>query len=294
MITSMTAFAHQIENTPIGVLSCDIRALNHRYLDIIVHLPEPLRGLEAGLRQAIQACVRRGKLEVLMQTRGIQTESPALQIHHPLLDELSSKLQTVAAALSKTGIPLVLDPTAILAWPGLLLEEEHQGAECAHDHEWAWALFRRTLEACIRVREQEGARLQDYLLEGLDKVKTELASIKAHIPACSHALREKIRARFDEASLELDASRLTQEIVWLSQKTDITEELQRIEIHVSTAYQVIESGGLVGRRLDFLMQELHREVNTINSKSTSIPMVQAGINLKVYINQIREQVQNIE
>jgi uncharacterized protein (TIGR00255 family) len=194
----------------------------------------------------------------------------------------------IAARLKQ---PAPVNTMAILAWPGVLQLAEID-LETIQDH--VIDLLEKTLQELVAARAREGEELKKLFLQRLDSMKAEVAKVREHLPEILTCQRERLMARFSDAKLELDTGRLEQEIVLFAQKTDVMEELDRIDSHVSEVRRILKHGGVLGRRLDFLMQELHREANTLGAKSTDVDTTRASIELKVLIEQVREQVQNIE
>jgi len=290
MISSMTAFSSRSETGAFGVLSCDIRSVNHRYLDTVIYLPDPLQTLEPVIRKYLQNRVQRGKVEVMIRLQPGEGEAQAFKINQLTVGRLAEVAKVLSTTfMEKAGLSLPFDMKTVLAWPGV---REMPKPELYR--ETVLDLFQTVLDDYLSIRHQEGNQLKERILATLNLVKIELDRLKVELPETAPIAREKIRARFKELSLSVDEGRLEQEIVWLAQKADVTEELQRLEIHLEAVREALEKGGGVGRRLDFLMQELHREVNTLNSKSIRLGVIQTGLELKVYIEQMREQIQNIE
>lgn len=288
MIRSMTAFASAERQTPWGTLGCELRAVNHRYLELSVRAPEELRVLEPALRERIGAKVQRGKLELSLRLRAApDAASATLRLNEPLLDQL--------AAASRTFGPrfpgLTVDFATLLALPGVVQQD---GIDSAGLQGEALALAEETLAEFLRARGREGEKLAATLRERLGGIEAACAQVRQWLPEIRAGLRARLEARFAELAPALDPGRLEQEFVLWLQKLDVDEELDRLATHVAEARRVLGLREAVGRRLDFLMQEFNREANTLGSKSVDARTSQVAVELKVLIEQMREQVQNLE
>lgn len=288
MIRSMTAFASAERQTPWGTLGCELRAVNHRYLELSVRAPEELRALEPALRERIGAKVQRGKLELSLRLRAApDAASATLRLNEPLLDQL--------AAASRTFGPrfpgLTVDFATLLALPGVVQQD---GIDSAGLQGEALALAEETIAEFLRAREREGEMLAATLRERLAGVEAACAQVRQWLPEIRAGLRTRLEARFAELAPALDPGRLEQEFVLWLQKLDVDEELDRLATHIAEARRVLGLREAVGRRLDFLMQEFNREANTLGSKSVDARTSQVAVELKVLIEQMREQVQNLE
>ncbi len=288
MIRSMTAFASADRQTPWGTLGCELRAVNHRYLELSVRAPEELRALEPALRERIGAKVQRGKLELSLRLRAApDAASATLRLNEPLLDQL--------AAASRTFGPrfpgLTVDFATLLALPGVVQQD---GIDSAGLQGEALALAEETIAEFLRAREREGEMLAATLRERLAGVEAACAQVRQWLPEIRAGLRTRLEARFAELAPALDPGRLEQEFVLWLQKLDVDEELDRLATHIAEARRVLGLREAVGRRLDFLMQEFNREANTLGSKSVDARTSQVAVELKVLIEQMREQVQNLE
>ncbi|HWV11312.1 MAG TPA: YicC/YloC family endoribonuclease [Pseudomonas sp.] len=287
MIHSMTAFARTEQAVAIGTLSWELRSVNHRYLEPHLRLPESFRDLEGAVREALRQGLSRGKVECTLR---IVEDSAG----KPLQVDLVRAAQLVAAAESVAGLikqPAALNPLEVLGWPGVLVADatDPQALNKA-----ALALFNQALTELKNGRQREGAELAKILNERLDSILEEVSTLRELVPHMLAGQRQKILDRCAEMQAELDPQRLEQELVVLAQKSDVAEELDRLNTHVSEVRRVLKAGGAAGRRLDFLMQELNREANTLGSKAFDTRSTNAAVNLKVLIEQMREQVQNIE
>ncbi len=287
MVHSMTAFARVERATANGTLSWELRSVNHRYLEPHLRLPESFRDLEGGVRDALRQGLSRGKVECTLRYSE-ETAGKPLQVDRERAAQLVAAAQSVADLISS---PAPLNPLEVLAWPGVLVAD---AADPQALNSAALALFNDALNELKAGRGREGAELAKLLNERLDNISEEVANLRELVPHMLGAQRQRLLDRTAEMQAELDPQRLEQELVILAQKSDVAEELDRLVTHVSEVRRVLKAGGAAGRRLDFLMQELNREANTLGSKAFDTRSTQAAVNLKVLIEQMREQVQNIE
>ncbi len=287
MIRSMTAFARRDTQGEWGVLTCEIRTVNHRYLEPSFRLPDALRELENRFREQLRTQLRRGKVDVALRFQSNET-SPRLEIDEPMAHAVNEAANHINKMLDN---PAHLSALDILRWPGVLApaEQDYRGARTAADE-----LFTDTVAELVSVREREGERLRPLFEERLTTMGTLVSDVRALMPTLLKAQEETLRNRFEQAKVELDTDRLTQEMVMLAQKSDVAEELDRLDAHVQEVTEVLRSDDAIGRKLDFLMQELNREANTLSSKSIDARVTRAAVDLKVLIEQMREQVQNVE
>ena len=287
MVRSMTAFARVEKAGAHGTLSWELRSVNHRYLEPHLRLPDAFRELEGPVRDALRQGLSRGKVECTLRFAE-ENAAGTLQVDRERATQLIAAAEAVAGLIDR---PAPLNPLEILAWPGVLVADV---ADPQALNQEALALFEQGLEQLKTGRVREGADLARLIEERLATIVTEVASLRALVPQMLAAQRGRILERFRDMQAELDPQRLEQELVLLAQKSDVAEELDRLETHVGEVRRVLEAGGAAGRRLDFLMQELNREANTLGSKAFDTRSTQAAVNLKVLIEQMREQVQNIE
>ncbi|MCP9339935.1 YicC/YloC family endoribonuclease [Stutzerimonas xanthomarina] len=287
MIYSMTAFARAELAGEHGTLSWEIRSVNHRYLEPHLRLPEAFRDLEGAVREALRKGLSRGKVECTLRFAE-DAAGRSMQVDQERARQLISAAENVAALIKQ---PAALNPLEILAWPGVLVGDS---ADPQALNSTALQLFHQALEQMKAGRLREGEELARLINERLDAIGTETATLRSQVPQMLAAQRQKLLDRCAEMRVELDPQRLEQELVMLAQKSDVAEELDRLGTHVTEVRRVLKSGGAAGRRLDFLMQELNREANTLGSKAFDTRSTQAAVNLKVLIEQMREQVQNIE
>ena len=288
MILSMTGFSAASRELPGGVLTMELRAVNHRYLDVQMRLPEELRVIEPALREQIAARVSRGKIECRVGINHSSADVPTLELNRDMLQSLLA-----VAAQAKTLAPGAKDMGLgeLLRWPGVLKSNE-LAPEVLHQ------LCKDTLATLLQdfnaSREREGTKLSAILAERLAGMETIVAQVKPRLPQILDAYLAKLSARLQEALGSVDDDRLKQEFALFAQKIDVDEELTRLTTHIGEVRRILKAGGQTGKRLDFLMQELNREANTLGSKSVSTETTQASVELKVLIEQMREQIQNVE
>ncbi len=288
MIRSMTAFAHQETQSPQGKLNWELRTVNHRYLDINIRVPDEFKAQENNFRSLMQNRLQRGKLEAsLRYTAGVGEES-TIVVNEPLARALIIACRQIEAI---TDNPEPLKAVDILRWPGVTLENPPDLAKLT---EQAQALLETTLDDLVATREREGKRLAEFIEQRCDQIAEIIVKVRKRRPEIMATIREKIHQRLEELEVTPDNNRLEQELVMLAQRLDVDEELDRLLAHLDEIVAVLERDEPVGRRLDFLMQELNREANTLASKSNDAETTQAAVDLKVLIEQMREQIQNIE
>lgn len=287
MIHSMTAFARAEQAGTNGTLTWELRSVNHRYLEPHLRLPDAFRDLESAVREALRNGLSRGKVECTLRIAEDSAGKP-LQVDRERAAQLVAAAESVASLIKH---PAPLNPLEILSWPGVLVAD---AADPQALNKAALSLFKQALDELKQSRSREGSELAKLLNERLDSIDGEVAALRELVPQMLAIQRQKILARSAELQAELDPQRLEQELVILAQKSDVAEELDRLSTHVSEVRRVLKTGGAAGRRLDFLMQELNREANTLGSKAFDTRSTQAAVNLKVLIEQMREQVQNIE
>src|SRR5690606_3027165 len=288
MLRSMTAFARSDVRQEWGSLTWEIRTVNHRYLEPHFRLPDNLRDLESDLRELIRTYVKRGKIECSLRYQSETQSEDSLQINPALAQAVNRAINQINRMLDN---PAHVNAFDILQWPGVLQAEE---TDLDPVKEEALRLFEDALTSLVETREREGQRLRPLLDDRLDRISLIVAKVREHMPDILQRQRESILARFEELRVELDPSRLEQEMVLLAQKADVAEELDRLDAHVKEVRAILNSHDAVGRRLDFLMQELNREANTLSSKSIVTETTRCAVELKVLIEQMREQIQNIE
>ena len=288
MILSMTGFAAVAAELPGVSLSVELRSVNHRYLDLQIRLPDELRAQESALRERIAGELKRGKVECRISLNRTTPGAATLAVDAARIAQLA------AAALAVTrhapGVaPLTV--AEILRWPGVIAEPTVAPEALAREVQ---ALLGQALADLAASRSREGAKLHATLAEHCAAIEAQVARVAPRIPELHAAYSEKLGTRLREAGLDPDQDRLKQELALFATKIDVAEEVQRLTTHVAEVRRVLNAGGSAGKRLDFLMQELHREANTLGSKSVDAELSQASLELKVLIEQMREQVQNIE
>jgi uncharacterized protein (TIGR00255 family) len=285
----MTGFARREAKLPWGTLVWEIRSVNHRYLEPSFRLPEDFREIEPHLRDAMRKTLQRGKVEASLSVQWEQEGESELGINLNKVAQLTKAAQQINGLLGAIAAPVnALD---ILRWPGVIQKQELDREQM---HKAALDLFDLALEGLIEHRSREGAELQQLIINRLDSVSIQVINVRARMPEILAAQREKLQTKLAALQVELEPERLEQEIVLLAQKADVDEELDRLDTHVLEVKRSLKQTDSLGRRLDFLMQELNREANTLSSKSIVSETTQAAVELKVLIEQMREQVQNIE
>ena len=287
MIHSMTAFARVEKRLDAATLIWELKSVNHRYLEVSPRLPDAFRDLEGPLREQSRKALGRGKVEVGLRYQ-LKGGDGNLSLNEELVQQLAVAARRVGDIMRH---PAPVDVAEILRFPGVLqgMETDLSGLGKA-----ALALLDDGLRALAEARAREGEILAGLISERLDAVLVQVERVRAALPAILDNLRDKLKKRVEEVVASPDPQRLEQEIVILAQKMDVAEELDRLIAHVGEVRRSLEDGGQIGRRLDFLMQELNREANTLGSKSVDTETTQAAVELKVLIEQMREQVQNIE
>lgn len=287
-LSSMTAFARLDYHPQWGALHWELRSVNHRYLDITFKTGEAFRYLEHTVRERIKQKLGRGKLDVVLQYQFTQQMAQSAQVN---LDMVQALLTCADEIKQQFSVPGQLDVIQLLRWPGVLQESRLDVEKLESE---VLRVFDTALGKLLEMRHTEGEAITDVLLKRVDQIEAITNNVKMYLPQIQHAQRAKLKQRLDDAGVSYEVERLEQELVLLAQKMDVAEELDRLLIHCTSLRDVIGQGGVVGRRLDFVVQELHRKANTLGSKSIDSKTTQAAVDLKVLIEQLREQVQNIE
>ncbi|MBN7797251.1 YicC/YloC family endoribonuclease [Parahaliea mediterranea] len=285
----MTAFARESLATDHGTLVIELRSVNHRYLDCSFKMPDALRALEGGFREQATRGLSRGKLDCMLRLQHqASAQGGPLSVDQSRLAEVLAAARAVADQLPGSQ---PLNPLEVLQFPGVCVSPEgaEQALQVAADE-----LFKRALTTLRDNRAREGKKLAALVLERLEQVESEVARTREHLPALLRQQRERVVARIEELDTDADPGRLEQELVYMAQKADVDEELDRLDAHIGEVRRTLKKGGPCGRRLDFLMQEFNREANTLSSKSTASSTTASAVELKVLIEQMREQIQNIE
>jgi uncharacterized protein (TIGR00255 family) len=285
----MTGFARREAKLPWGTAVWEIRSVNHRYLEPNFRLPEDFREIEPYLRDAMRKSLQRGKIEASLSIQWEHEAEADLGINLSRVSQLAKAATQINDLLGKAAAPL--SALEILKWPGVMQKQEldREAMQAA-----VLGVFEDALIALIEHRSREGAELEQLILQRLDAVSAQVVKVRARMPEILSAQREKLQTKLAALQIDLDPERLEQEIVLLAQKADVDEELDRLDTHVIEVKRSLKQTDSLGRRLDFLMQELNREANTLSSKSIVSDTTQAAVELKVLIEQMREQVQNIE
>jgi uncharacterized protein (TIGR00255 family) len=288
MTASMTAFARQETATAWGALTWELRSVNHRYLDIALRLPEELRSLEPRVRETLGARLARGKVDGTLRLQPGEATAGALEMNAEQVQRLlaaSDHLRELAPDVAP------LRTVDVLRWPGVIktaaLDVESLGAA-------ALEALDAALEQLVGTRNREGARMREFMLQRLQAMEQMVTKAKELLPEITRLFRERLEARLKDLKQQLDPARLEQEMVLFAQRVDVSEEIDRLTAHFAEIRRVFGQSGPAGRRLDFLIQELNREANTLSSKSPDARLTNIAVELKVLIEQMREQVQNIE
>ncbi|ABM23182.1 MULTISPECIES: YicC/YloC family endoribonuclease [Shewanella] len=287
MIQSMTAYARIEHKAQWGTASWEIRSVNQRYLETYLRLPEQFRSFEPVLRDRLRKRLSRGKVEVNLRYELADNSNNELQLNQALAKQLLDAATWLKQEAGQGDVNL----TDILRWPGVLASGEQDMDAIGAD---LMTAFDSAIDQFIEARGREGEAIKDMLLSRLDGVSEQIAIVREHMPTVMLYQREKLTNRLAEIKGELDPARIEQEMVLLAQKQDVAEEMDRLEAHVAEARRILKKGGSEGRRLDFMMQEFNRESNTLASKSISTEITSAAVELKVLIEQMREQIQNVE
>lgn len=288
MLHSMTGFARESIETVLGTLTWEIRTVNHRYLDVQFKLPEDLRPKEQAFRQQASATLGRGKVECALYFRRALDLGTELQIDTGLVELIGHRISNLTAKLPNVA---AVNPIEILRWPGVIQQTEIDVEPLVKE---AGALLDKALASISRMRAGEGQRITEMLESRCAEIDAISKSVRARMPEVLDAARNKQRERLANLDIEADPARLEAELALLATKIDVDEELDRLESHLVEIREALGSGKPVGRRLDFLMQELNREANTLGSKSADTETSKAAVDLKVLIEQMREQIQNVE
>lgn len=287
MIYSMTAFAHLELKKDWGNAVWEIRSVNQRFLETYFRLPEQFRNLEMGLRERLRAALTRGKVECSLRIELNANSNSEIAINQDYVKQVINSLKWLKETANEGEINLV----DVLRFPGVVDAQNQDTDQIAQD---LLAGFEQILADFIAMRGREGANLQNLIQQRLDSIAEIASKVQAQMPEILQWQKDRLQQRFDELNLQLDPQRLEQEMVLLAQRVDVAEELDRLQLHVKETTNVLKKGGAVGRKLDFMMQELNRESNTLASKSINADVTNSAVELKVLIEQMREQIQNLE
>ena len=288
MIHSMTAYGRTEDKKNDNSIACEIRTINHRYLEISIRMPEELRSLEQKIRENISQKLKRGKIDCNIRIDKNTSKNGPLLINQNVLKKVIDAAENTSINLSN---PSALSALDLIQWPGVL---EKDSLEPTKINKSILKLLAQTLDVVIDTRKREGEKIKKMLTQRCSKIKKIVSNTQKKMPMIQKKLREKLKQRAKELVNELDNDRLEQELLFISQKMDIAEEIDRLLAHTEEVERVLDQSGPIGRRLDFLMQELNRESNTLGSKSNHLHTSNASVELKVLIEQMREQIQNIE
>ncbi len=298
MIHSMTGFARRETSGPWGQLTCEVRSVNHRYLEPGFRLPEELRGLEGELRQTLPKLLRRGKVDCTVHLRATREAERELQVDEATLARVLERVADIADRASGAGLSTALgitkvqiNPMDVLRWPGVLQDSapDNDALTAA-----ARALFTDSVRELVAMRAREGERLRDLVLQRCEALVGLIDAARTQLPELRDRARQRLQTRLAELGATVETTRFEQEVALLLQRADVDEELDRLDAHLAEIRRVLDGEEAGGRRLDFLMQELHREANTFSSKSQELDSTRLAVDMKVLIEQLREQVQNIE
>lgn len=287
MIYSMTAFARLEVKKDWGDAVWEIRSVNQRYLENFFRLPEQFRGLENTLREKLRQSLTRGKIECSLRIETKKQTNAELNLNKELANQVIQSLQWVKAQAGEGEINL----TDVLRYPGVVEAQEQDLDAISQD---LLTAFDDLLTDFIAMRGREGEKLNDIIQQRLDSIAVETDKVRSQMPAVLQWQRERLLQRFEDAQVNLDPQRVEQEMILLAQRVDVAEELDRLQMHVKETTNILKKGGAVGRKLDFMMQELNRESNTLASKSINADITASAVELKVLIEQMREQIQNLE
>ena len=291
-VCSMTAFSRNEQSHDWGTLSCEIRSVNHRYLEASYRMPDVLRTLEPTIRDIVRKQLQRGKVDCSFQLRLNSVANKNLQLNDQVLDQYLAAINMINERVGRQSAdPAPVSGVDLLFRPGVIEQAETNNEDISNA---ALALFQSTLADHIAHRRREGAELASFIQQRLGKIAEHVKQLRPMIPTIVQQQKEKLHAKLAELKSEVEPHRIEQEITLLAQRLDVDEELDRLSVHLVEVNRALNDKGSVGRRLDFLMQELNREANTLSSKSIATDTTLIAVDLKVLIEQMREQVQNIE
>lgn len=288
MIYSMTAFARQNATSELGQLTLEIKSVNHRFSEVSLRIPEDLRFLEQKIREKISASIKRGKVDCVFKYQAPELQVNSLTINTQLVAALTHANTEIESMLE---VSAPLKAIEFLKWPGVIQPPAQDVNQLA---DWALQLLTAGLKELLDTRAREGAQLSKLLLERCCAMEEEVRKVQHRMPQALLGIRQRLTDRLAELKSQLDESRLEQEMILFTHKADVSEEMDRLRTHIDEVKRLLDKGSPVGRRLDFLMQEMNREANTLGSKSIDTELTKASIELKVLIEQMREQIQNIE
>ncbi len=288
MIFSMTGFAALERETTSGVLILELRSVNHRYLEVQLRLDDNLRSFEPLVRELVTAKLGRGKVECRLSLMQRPDQARQVELDDSVLQQLAKMTAKVQQRFPQSQAPSVAD---ILHWPGVVVSD---GIDNKMLVEEIRSGLMQALQELADSRSREGAKLKMLILERLAAMEKLVEQVKPLLPLQIKAYQERLTAKLQEAMKSLDEERIRQELIMFAQRIDVDEELTRLNAHIEEVRRILDADAAAGKRLDFLMQELNREANTLGSKSVSTEVSQVSMTLKVLIEQMREQIQNIE
>ena len=288
MIKSMTAFARETRKGELGEFAWELRSVNHRFLEPHLRLPEELRALEPAVRDRLSARLQRGKIDCGLRWSPAVGLAGSLRVNRPFVQQLLAAGQEIAELIGRSTEPSGFD---LLRWPGVIQE---QAQDLDQVSKAALGLLDEALDSLLASREREGEKLGALLLGRCDRLRESVVRVRARMPLVMMGVRKRLNDRLAEVRGELDPTRLEHEMALLAARLDVDEEMDRLEAHVAEVRAVLHRNEPVGRRLDFLMQELNREANTLGSKSADVEVTREAVEMKVLIEQMREQIQNLE
>ena len=288
MIRSMTGFARRERQGSWGTLAVELRTVNHRYLEVALRLPDELRSLDGDARQLIGGALRRGKVDANVFLKSASTVAPTFELNPDVVRHVAGKLRQIAQTL---GDAAPINPADVLRWPGAIRESEQDLQPLLSA---TLEVMREALDDLNAMRGREGARIRELLKQRSDAMQAAVTSVRTRLPEVAARMRAKLVEKVAALGATPNPERLEQELVMYAHKMDVDEELDRLTSHLTEIAAIVDSKEPAGRRLDFLMQELNREANTLSSKSQDADTTKAAVDLKVLIEQMREQVQNIE
>ena len=289
MINSMTAFSRKMIEGDFGTLIWEMRSVNHRFLEVNLRLPETFKPLEKNIRDAIQKKMKRGKVDAVLKYMPGEQTSYDFSVNEGMISKLKNLHEQVVQQFEPQPVPVNF--TDLLSWQGVVHVKESNVEEVCQS---ALTLLGAVLEDMLATRQREGEKIKSFMLARLTDMQAQQVVVEKKVPEIRAVQRERLESKVAELTADVNQDRLEQEVVWWAQKSDVAEELQRLNTHIDEVSRILNKGGVVGRRLDFLMQELNREANTLSSKAAAIEVTQAAVELKVLIEQLREQVQNVE
>ena len=288
MISSMTAYSRQEYRDDLGGLIWELRSVNHRYLEVTVRLPEEFRAIEPGVRELVAKKLGRGKVECGLRFEAGAATAAGIKVNERLAMQVIDAAMEIGVLQHQAVPPSTVD---IMRWPGVLEAEKQDFSPL---QKRAQELLAESLDGLIDNRQREGSRLSELIQKRCTSLQEQIEMVRGRMPGILAGIRERLRTRLAELAGDMDEGRLEQEMAILCQRLDVDEEMDRLDAHLQEVTQVLQRREPVGRRLDFLMQELNREANTLSSKSNDAETTKIAVEMKVLIEQMREQVQNIE